>query len=150
EKYGEVWDIERKALVEKWTTDAVEWNQHRAFSVWFSDDSSRAVVVSTGKEVHLLELPSGKTLEKFSRKYPKMTSEFALAGGISTDHNRVAIGTSGCDVEIWLRRRPESWWGIGWLPTFWIALVFAAAGFAKLLRNYFLRSPDVVNGAVGP
>ena len=29
--------------------------------------------------------------------------------------------------EIWRRRRPEYWWGIAWLPEFWIALVSGTA-----------------------
>jgi len=29
-------------------------------------------------------------------------------------------------VEEWRRRRPEWWWGVAWLPEFWLTLVFGA------------------------
>jgi len=28
------------------------------------------------------------------------------------------------EFEVWQRRRPEYWWGIAWLPEFWLALMF--------------------------
>lgn len=27
--------------------------------------------------------------------------------------------------QVWSRRRPEAWWGIAWLPEFWLSVVFA-------------------------
>jgi len=42
----------------------------------------------------------------------------------SPDARNILFGTT-----IWSRRRPEYWWGIAWLPEFWVALV---AGMALL------------------
>ena len=55
---------------------------------------------------------------------------------ISDDGERIAIhardreqaisGSSG-EVSIWSRRRPEYWWGVAWLPEFWLTALFAGA-----------------------
>jgi hypothetical protein len=34
----------------------------------------------------------------------------------------------------WHRRRPEYWWGLAWLPEFWLALIFGGA-FAWSVRR---------------
>lgn len=31
------------------------------------------------------------------------------------------------EIRIWGRRRPEYWWGIAWLPEFWVTVVLAVA-----------------------
>jgi len=31
------------------------------------------------------------------------------------------------DNTIWHRRRPEYWWGVAWLPEFWLTALFAGA-----------------------
>jgi len=42
--------------------------------------------------------------------------------------------------DIWTRRRPEYWWGIAWLPEFWIALVAGPGLVAMAVRRLRRRS----------
>ena len=44
----------------------------------------------------------------------------------SSDGNRM-LTADGDNTSIWKRRRPEYWWGLAWLPEFWLTLVFTAA-----------------------
>ena len=39
------------------------------------------------------------------------------------------IVTSSDDksARLWLNNRPEYWWGVAWLPEFWLTLLFAGA-----------------------
>ena len=45
----------------------------------------------------------------------------------SMDSRRVALTVGESGLGVWSRRRPEPWWGIAWLPEFWIALVSGTA-----------------------
>jgi WD40 repeat protein len=41
--------------------------------------------------------------------------------------------------SIWQRRRPEQWWGLAWLPEFWLTVVFAAGFIWSLRRGYLVK-----------
>jgi len=38
-------------------------------------------------------------------------------------------------MQLLHRRRPEYWWGVAWLPEFWLTLLFAAALAFSLWRD---------------
>lgn len=39
-------------------------------------------------------------------------------------------------VTRWQRRRPEWWWGVAWLPEFWLTAVFGIALIWSLRRDW--------------
>jgi hypothetical protein len=39
-------------------------------------------------------------------------------------------------LAVWSRRRPERWWGIAWLPEFWLTLILAVLLLANVARNW--------------
>ncbi|HEY3322503.1 MAG TPA: hypothetical protein VGP72_18725 [Planctomycetota bacterium] len=47
-------------------------------------------------------------------------------GAISDDGDWIVTDGEGAEqAYIWHRRRPEYWWGIAWLPEFWLTVVFS-------------------------
>lgn len=64
---------------------------------------------------------------------------------ISSDGKHIAIydqtregllgDARGSTVGIWSRCRPEYWWGVAWLPEFWLTVVFGAAFVWSVLRD---------------
>jgi hypothetical protein len=38
--------------------------------------------------------------------------------------------------QVWHRRRPEYWWGVAWLPEFWLTVVFGALLVWSLRRDW--------------
>jgi WD40 repeat protein len=47
----------------------------------------------------------------------------------------VAVGHGDGSVRLWVRRRPEWWWGIAWLQEFWVAMVSGCALVVIAARN---------------
>ena len=44
------------------------------------------------------------------------------------DGQHIVTGSkNGGKGHIWSRRRPEYWWGIAWLPEFWLTVLFGGA-----------------------
>jgi len=41
----------------------------------------------------------------------------------------------GGSVQLWHRRRPEYWWGIAWLPEFWLTIVLAGGFVVSVWRD---------------
>lgn len=63
---------------------------------------------------------------------------------VSPDGRRVLFcgyNPEGKGSTLWYRRRPEPWWGVAWLPEFWVALVSAAALLGLTVQA--LRRPTV-------
>ncbi|MCY3022137.1 MAG: hypothetical protein NTW87_24255, partial [Planctomycetota bacterium] len=45
---------------------------------------------------------------------------------MSRDGDRLAAPYRG-NLLLWRRVRPEWWWGVAWLPAFWVMVAFASA-----------------------
>lgn len=45
---------------------------------------------------------------------------------LSRNGDRAMSWDESC-ASVWSRRRPEYWWGIAWLPEFWLTVLFAGA-----------------------
>ena len=45
----------------------------------------------------------------------------------SPDGTRIVTASDDKTARIWLRRRPEYWWGIAWLPAFWLSVFLGGA-----------------------
>ena len=49
---------------------------------------------------------------------------------------------AGALVSIWDRKRPEYWWGVAWLPEFWLTVVLGVGLVVSVWRDQRL-----LNGA---
>jgi WD40 repeat protein len=45
----------------------------------------------------------------------------------SPDGTWLLVAKADEGIAVWHRRRPEYWWGIAWLPEFWLTVLFAGA-----------------------
>lgn len=53
----------------------------------------------------------------------------------SPDDQRIVTTGRDGTARIWQRRRPEYWWGVAWLPEFWLALVLALSMLWSIRRD---------------
>jgi WD40 repeat protein len=100
-------------------------------SAGFSPDGKQIVTGSHDQTARVWDADTGLECAVL-RGHDRQVSAVFLADG-----NRIAT-RSYPTTRIWSRRRPEYWWGIAWLPEFWIALI-AGGGLlviaARRLRN---------------
>ena len=54
----------------------------------------------------------------------------------SADGRHIIAAMSSEELGIWSRRRPERWWGLAWLPEFWLTLVLVVLLLANIVRNW--------------
>ncbi|TFH61467.1 MAG: WD40 repeat domain-containing protein [Gemmatimonadales bacterium] len=97
-------------------------------SASFSADSKRVVTVSSDRIIRIWDAISGKMIAAL-RKEDSDIRDVA----VSPDGLRIA--STGAAVRIWHRRRPEYWWGIAWLPEFWIVLLSGGGLLLIGIRN---------------
>jgi WD40 repeat protein len=112
---------------------------------FFVRGTALALVVSSASlckgdgAVRVWDLSSGRVIRMAEGTYGKWSAARSANGG------RVLLCSGGMDASfsqpksslstIWLRRRPEAWWGVAWLPELWIAL------FSGAVLLVFLVSP---------
>jgi len=53
----------------------------------------------------------------------------------SHDGQRLIMGDESENAALYVRRRPESWWGLAWLPEFWLTLVLGCAFLWSVCRD---------------
>ncbi len=53
----------------------------------------------------------------------------------SSDGMTVLAGDSKDELGVWCRNRPEYWWGVAWLPEFWLTSFFTGALLWSLWRD---------------
>ena len=39
------------------------------------------------------------------------------------------------EIHLWQRRRPEYWWGVAWLPEFWLTVVLGIGLIVSVWRD---------------
>ena len=71
-------------------------------------------------ELRIWDLTTGTPLSRL----PAFADELTL----SNDGNSIiAYSDEYNSVQLFHRRRPEYWWGVAWLPEFWLTVLFAGA-----------------------
>ena len=91
------------------------FEDYRAFSM----DLSHGVIFPDDG-VFIVAFPKLKRLCKIA--------DYFWGAAFSPDNNRLAFLNNSCDsIQLWSPNRPEYWWGVAWLPEFWLTLVFAGA-----------------------
>jgi len=48
---------------------------------------------------------------------------YNLVVDCSADHTRIVAACNDGKVRVWFQRRPEPFWGLAWLPEFWLSIV---------------------------
>ncbi len=48
---------------------------------------------------------------------------YVVSASFSPDGKRIVTGSEDTTARVWERRRPEWWWGVAWLPEFWLTAV---------------------------
>ncbi|HYF50337.1 MAG TPA: WD40 repeat domain-containing protein [Planctomycetota bacterium] len=101
-------------------------------------NANRAIVSSGGQCVLkwinetsacLADAETTECLYEFSLTGPIVDAAFDKGG------TRVLICDSDGTVSIWNRRRPEHWWGIAWMPEFWLGIVLTAIGGCSIVAS---------------
>ena len=98
----------------------------------FFSDNSRLAVLKYQKSDFLEIVDSSTGRELANLSVPTSSANRNKDFLISADDEKILIpreDANGNGLELWQRRRPEWWWGIAWLPEFWLTLLFAG-GFA--------------------
>ena len=100
----------------------------------FSKDEER-VFVSTKDGLKVVDARDGRTLDWFRMSDSDETEQVSTSV-LSPDGETLATdGPDGC-ILLWRRNRPEWWWGLAWLPEFWVTLVCAAAVIWSVRREF--------------
>ena len=86
-----------------------------------------------------LEYPVGdvvKIRDRLSKEviYRILPHHSPIYTSFSPDCHRIAV-TCAKSVVVYRRRRPEYWWGVAWLPEFWLTLVLTTALLWSLRQN---------------
>ncbi|HEY3321381.1 MAG TPA: hypothetical protein VGP72_12995 [Planctomycetota bacterium] len=103
------------------------WRNH----TWpiFSRDARRCIVEPYPGEgeldwrVGICDAFSGQKLFCLSAS---QDDDIAADYAVFTPGGQVATDGPDGSLLVWSRRRPEYWWGIAWLPEFWLTVVFSA------------------------
>ena len=86
-------------------------------SVSYSPDGKLIVTDANEMTVHILDAVTGKSLFALKGHADNVTS-----AAYSPDGKRIVTGSFDKTARLWQRRRPEYWWGVAWLPEFWLTL----------------------------
>lgn len=103
-------------------------------NVDFSPDGRRAVTSDGNNPLRLWDLETGEILE---------TWEFHRSATFLSNGDLV---TQGDCVQRWHRRRPEPWWGIAWLPEFWLMVLLGIVFVRSLFRGNVEKRPTEAGG----
>ena len=92
----------------------MDWVQSAAFS----PDGRRIVTASRDKTACIWDAAGGKSLTTLEGH-----SEWVLSATFSPDGMRIVTASDDDTARVWKRRRrPEYWWGVAWLPEFWLTV----------------------------
>jgi|GEM_PF-4885744 len=103
-----------------------------AFTCTLSRDSRR-IVCDYNNHILIYNDSDGTRLTAFSRYSVRGMSTpfyhqpyYASPARFSPDGTRILAVGNEYNLTVWQRRRPEQWWGLAWLPEFWLTFFFAA------------------------
>ncbi len=106
-----------------------------AFRAFLPDNTRVLVETYVGEEgpfLKILDAQSSKSLFRFHTETEGGSREFH----ISPDGSQILADYSETEMALWRRRRPEWWWGVAYLPEFWLTLVFALAFLWSVRRDW--------------
>jgi WD40 repeat protein len=102
-------------------------------------------IVAVDDDSNKVGLWDAETCESHGIVGPTLEAHYAK---FSPDGQRIAtVNLIDETTRLWSRRRPEYWWGIAWLPEFWVAYFTGGALLviaARNLRRRFARPAAVL------
>lgn len=123
-----------------WSGDelfALHGHTSRIESLHFSSDERRIATASWDGSIGIWDYQSGGTpLARMRLPFePDDMVPYAYRASFSPDATRlVACGGTG-DAFVYVRHRPEYWWGVACLPEFWLVVFFGSAFVWSLWRD---------------
>ncbi|HYG73915.1 MAG TPA: WD40 repeat domain-containing protein [Planctomycetota bacterium] len=121
---GTVWFWDIKAQK---NTATLKQHVEEVTSVCFSGTGTKLLSASRDKTCRLWDVARGMELARFSSAHPVFDAD------LSPDEAHVVVASLGT-ATIWQRRRPETVWGITYLPEFWCAVLAAVAFLYVAMR----------------
>ena len=119
-----VWD---KSGAVKWTWNFTSTNSPADVahgSLKYFSDGKRLFANIDGTKSAILDAVTGE---------PLYISRDGISGEICG--NDVIVNSERGRVRIWQRRRPERWWGLAWLPEFWLTVFLSSALIWSVRRD---------------
>ena len=110
----------------------LERHSHAIESVAYSSDGQRIVTASYDNTARVWDATDGNSLTVLAGH-----SSIVVSAAYSPDDKRIVTSSWDNTARIWRRHRPEQWWGMAWLPEFWLT---AALG---LLLVWSLRGDTI-------
>ena len=95
------------------------------YGVRFLSDGRRLLVGATRSPTLVLDVSTAAILARVS----------SISLSACTPDGRLLASEYEGTVTLWRRRRPEWWWGVFWLPEFWLAALLGAAFIASAVRD---------------
>jgi len=114
--------------------DKISTLTDRVDGAYFSPDSRRAVAMRS-TDLKVYDAADGALLVTLYWPVPQLwgsTNPFEIwLPPIGTIHFSADSQAFVCrwkeQIFVWRRNHPEPWWGVAWLPEFWLTLLFAGA-----------------------
>jgi WD40 repeat protein len=119
--------------------------------------NSRRLILGRYEYIQVLDADSGeliqtlpnraRSLEDLWRWFRRtfidqpIVNPFAMSGPptgamrLSRDGTQIVERLNYDQLGLWQRRRPEQWWGVAWLPEFWLTLLLAIGLMLSLWRD---------------
>jgi len=104
-------------------------HERHPWSAAISHDGSRVAGAGDSDNARVWSAESGELLAET----PATWRQYVDAVVFSPDDRRLLV--RGASALVWLRRRPEYWWGVAWLAEFWLTVVFAGAFVWSVWRD---------------
>jgi len=87
--------------------------------------------------VEVRDVATGTVLATLVRGDPAVVSAV-----FSPDGESILTASLTGDIRIWVRRRPEWWWGVFWLWEFWLTVAFACLFIWSVYRDRRALAPS--------
>lgn len=128
------WSIAEEKVL--WTTPEIE-GRLGVFTDGNESTTELLVIYCEEKFIYSLDLKDGSWKNRTSvQTFPEQKGRSNPTYFMDYRVNGHYSATGGPFIGIYKRNRPDSWWGIAWLPEFWMAVVFGTALFWSLRRDF--------------
>jgi WD40 repeat protein len=115
-----LWDTRTGALVAR-----LETSHAKTTEASFSPDGERIVTLNNSGALQTWNATSGEWLCELTcpreRLRPASQPDGIPSFSFSREGNKILLN-NGSSFVLWERHRPEQWYGLAWLPEFWLAI----------------------------
>ncbi|MCY3017849.1 MAG: WD40 repeat domain-containing protein [Planctomycetota bacterium] len=113
-----LWQFDRQIVIRTFREQG-QWSG--IITAEFSPDGARILTASGCGDCTIWDVMTGGRLAVLRQDAGVQHVSF------SSDGSRLAAASRDGKLSVWSRRRPEYWWGLAWLPEFWLTVVLAGA-----------------------